>query len=333
MKKNLLPILLLLVLGGAAAYFYLTKSGSTLQPELTNYALKDTAAITKIFLADKQGNKILLERESSKKWMVNKDFIARQDGINNILDAIARVEIKTPINKAAYETILKRLSSIGIKVEIYTDSDSPAKVYYVGGPSKDHTGTEMLLEGSSTPHLTYIPGIYGFLTPRYFVNINEWKDRSIFKYEYGEIAKIRVEYPHDPSESFEITDLGNNMYSLMDISRNIDLPNFDTLALFDYVARFQSISYEGFEETKTEQYIQGIKETTPQQIYTVTDKLGNTKTCTTYLKPAKEDAKDLEGNKIYFDLDRFYAVVDDKDFVVIQHFLFDNIQRKLTDFR
>ena len=67
MKKNLLPILLLLVLGGAAAYFYLTKSGSTLQPELTNYALKDTASITKIFLADKQGNKILLERESSKK--------------------------------------------------------------------------------------------------------------------------------------------------------------------------------------------------------------------------------------------------------------------------
>ena len=63
MKKNLLPILLLLVLGGAAAYFYLTKSGSTLQPELTNYALKDTAAITKIFLADKPIDQDFVEHE------------------------------------------------------------------------------------------------------------------------------------------------------------------------------------------------------------------------------------------------------------------------------
>ncbi|MBL4623808.1 MAG: hypothetical protein JKY42_01505, partial [Flavobacteriales bacterium] len=251
MKKNLLPIILLLILGGAAAYFYATNSSSTLKPELTNYAIKDTSAITKIFLADKRGNEILLERETVKKWHVNKEFIARQDGINNLLDVIARVEIKTPINKAAYETIVKRIASSGVKVEICTDSDSPSKVYYVGGPSQDHTGTEMLLKGSSTPHLTYIPGIYGFLTPRYFVNINEWKDRAIFKYEYGEIAKIKVEYPQDPTESFEITDLGNSTFSLLDLTKNVEVSQYDTLALLDYIARFQNIHYEGFEETKT----------------------------------------------------------------------------------
>ena len=333
MKKNLLPIIILLLLGGVAVYFYATNSRSTLKPELTDYAVKDTSAITKIFLADKRGNQILLERKSTKEWTVNNNFRARQDGIKNLLDAIARVQIKTPINKAAYETIVKRIASSGVKVEIYTDSDSPMKVYYVGGASQDHTGTEMLLEGSSTPHLTHVSGMYGFLTPRYFTNINEWKDRAIFRYEYGEIAKIRVEYPQDPTESFEITDLGNNQFSVLDITKNIEIEKYDTLALLEYISRFQNIHYEGFEETKTEIYIAGIKETTPQQIYSITDKLGNVKVCTTYLKPAHEDATDLDGNKIYFDLDRFYASVDDKDFVVIQHFLFDNLQRKLSDFR
>jgi hypothetical protein len=333
MKKNLLSILLLVILGGLAAYFFFTKSGSTLNSELTEYAVKDTAAITKIFLADKQGNQILLERQSETKWIVNKEFTARQDGVRNLLDVIARVQIQTPINKSAYETIVKRLSSAGIKVEIYTDAESPMRVYYVGGADQEHTGTEMLIEGSSTPHLTHIPGFYGFLTPRYFVNINEWKDREIFRYQYGEIAKIKVEYPQDPTESFEVTDLGNNKFSLLDITTNIDIADYDTLKLLDYIARFQNIQYEGFEETKSEEYINGIKETTPQQIYTITDKLGNIKKCTTYLKPSNEGATDLEGNQIYFDLDRFYAEVNGDDFVVIQHFLFDKLERDLSDFR
>ncbi|MDA9563290.1 hypothetical protein N9R81_01285 [Flavobacteriales bacterium] len=333
MKKNILPIVMLIVLAGISIYFYLTKSGSTLKPELTNYAVEDTAAISKIFLADKAGHTITLERKSTDEWTVNGEFTARQDGVKNLLDAMARVEIKAPVNKSAYETIVKRLSSAGVKVEIYTNGSSPEKVYYVGGSNQEHTGTEMLLEGSSTPHLTHIHGFYGFLTPRFFVNINEWRARNIFKYSYGEIAKIRVEHPMDPTESFEITDLGNNMFSLTDITNNIDIVDYDTLAVLDFISRFQRIDYEGFEETKTKQYIEDIKETTPQHIYSVSNKLGETKTCTTYLKPAQEGATDLEGNEIFFDMDRMYAAINDSDFVVIQHFVFDNLKKNLSDFR
>lgn len=333
MKKNIVSLVLLVVLGGVAAYFYFTKSGSTFKPELTDYAYKDTTNITKIFLADKKGNKILLERENSHKWKVNKEFRARQDGVNNLLDVIARVEVKAPINKAAYEAVVKRIASSGIKVEIYTDSDEPTKVIYVGGSNQEHTGTEMLIEGSSTPHLTHIPGFYGFLVPRFFTNINEWKDRSIFKYEYGQIAKVKVEYPLDPKESFEITDLGNDQFALTDLTNGVDLPDYDTLLLLDYVSRFKNIPYESFEETKTEDFITNITQSKPETIFTVTDKLGNSVVCKTHLKPAHEGATDLEGNPILYDLDRLYAFVNDKDFVVVQHFVFDNLERKLTDFQ
>ncbi len=168
MKKNILPIVMLIVLAGISIYFYLTKSGSTLKPELTNYAVEDTAAISKIFLADKAGHTITLERKSTDEWTVNGEFTARQDGVKNLLDAMARVEIKAPVNKSAYETIVKRLSSAGVKVEIYTNGSSPEKVYYVGGSNQEHTGTEMLLEGSSTPSPHPYPRILWLLNSTFF---------------------------------------------------------------------------------------------------------------------------------------------------------------------
>ena len=188
MTKNLKSILLLVVVATVAIYFYITNNNSTLKKELSDFAVADTASITKIFMADKNGKSILLERINGISWKLNGKYEARQDGINNLLETIKRVTVKAPVNKAAFETVIKKLASNGVKVEIYQNNDKkPSKVYFVGGSNQEHTGTEMLLQGSSIPFLTHIEGFYGFLTPRYFVNENEWKDRTIFRYNYGEL--------------------------------------------------------------------------------------------------------------------------------------------------
>lgn len=334
MKANKKLILILVLLLAVATYFYFNSNSSTLKKELSDFAIKDTSAITKIFMADKAGNKVLLERMGESKWSLNGKYKARQDAINNLLLTMNRVSVKTPVNKAAFETVLKSLASASTKVEIYIgDEKDPSKVYFVGGPNQDHNGTFMLLENSSVPFLTHMEGFNGFLTPRYFTSENDWKDREVFRYKYGEIASIQVEYPQDEESSFVINEVGKDLFTLKKLKTGELITEIDTARLFSFIASFQKINYESAEETKDSTYKAGILRTTPQEIYTVTDKLGNVKTVKTFLKPAHEGATDLEGNPIDFDLDRLYATINDKEFVVIQYFVFDVLKRKVDDFR
>lgn len=331
--KNSLKYILLAVLIIASIYLYFNNSKSTIKEEIADFAVEDTSAITKIFLADQQGNTILLERIDETKWSVNKEFLARKGAINNLLATIKRVSIKAPVNRAAFEPVVKRLSSKATKVEIYMGDEKPAKVYYVGGPNQEHTGTFMLIEGSSVPYLTHMEGFFGYLTPRYFTNIHEWKDRGIFRYKYGEIQSIQVEHPLDKENSFKINEVAPNKFELIDLSSNTLVENYDTTSILEYITYFKSIDYEGTEETKTPEFIDGIKEGTPEQVYTVTDKAGNIKKVTTFIKPVREGATDMSGTPIYHDQDRMYATINDSNFVIVQYFVFDKLNKKLDAFR
>ena len=52
--------------------------GSEPSNQLHDFAVKDTSAITKIFLADKFGATVTLEREDVGEWTVNEDYKAEK---------------------------------------------------------------------------------------------------------------------------------------------------------------------------------------------------------------------------------------------------------------
>ena len=79
MKKNLIALIILAVLAAVAYYVYIERGSGTIKPELRDFAVKDTSAITKIFLADKFGATVTLEREDVGEWTVNEDYKARKD--------------------------------------------------------------------------------------------------------------------------------------------------------------------------------------------------------------------------------------------------------------
>ena len=56
-------VLIIIVAVLAAVYFiFLTKPWSTLKPELKDFAIKDTARISRFFLADKRGNSVTVAK-------------------------------------------------------------------------------------------------------------------------------------------------------------------------------------------------------------------------------------------------------------------------------
>jgi hypothetical protein len=70
MNKRITISLLILISLAIAAYFITRESKSSIKKELKDFAVKDTAAITKIFMADTEGKQVLLERLNETDWQV-----------------------------------------------------------------------------------------------------------------------------------------------------------------------------------------------------------------------------------------------------------------------
>ena len=103
-----------------AGYFLYTNSNSTIRAELRDFAISDTSAIDKIFMADRQGHTILLEKKATGDWSVNGKFRARQDILSNLLFTMKSIEVRSPVGKNLYNHTMKLMASNSVKVEIYS---------------------------------------------------------------------------------------------------------------------------------------------------------------------------------------------------------------------
>ncbi|HIE72996.1 MAG TPA: hypothetical protein EYQ06_01770, partial [Flavobacteriales bacterium] len=150
-----------------------------------NFAVTDTASITKIFIADLKGNSISLDRMENN-WQINNRHKVRNNAMNIILKTIKNISVQRPVSESSYNRVIKDLATNGVKIEIYqTLNKKPTKTYTIGSNTPDHTGTYMLLANQEQPYIMYIIGFNGIMGPRYGlqgqeVNINVWRDKNIF---------------------------------------------------------------------------------------------------------------------------------------------------------
>ena len=72
-KKNLILIVISIVLVVIALILVLTRQSGTMSKKEKSFAVEDTTAIKKIFLADSDGNTVLLQRDEQKGWTVNQN--------------------------------------------------------------------------------------------------------------------------------------------------------------------------------------------------------------------------------------------------------------------
>jgi hypothetical protein len=314
----------------AALIIYFKNNTNTLKPELSDFAFKDTASIGRLFLADQYGKSVTLDRVDNG-WVVNGKYKVRKDLIDHLLETISRVSIKSPVSKSKFETVVKRLSSRGVKIEIYVgDSNEPEKVYYVGKSNQEYSGTYMLLEGSSVPFLMHLEGFRGYLTPRYNTNINEWREKNVFKAKAREIKTLTLTDHQVKEKSFSIEFIGND---LMLKNHQGDLVEMDTNRVRTYLNMFSNVNYEGFEETKDSIYIDSVKNSQPLHTISLSKSDGTQTSISTYLKPNNKGANDAQGIPFPHDMDRLYGLIDRKDFVIIQYNSFDPITKPLSYFQ
>lgn len=329
MKRNRIAIILVIILGALSFWFIINNKKGTIKETLRDFSVQDTAAVNKIFLADKRGNTVTLERKpNGKDWTVNGKYIARADAIQTLMITLRKIDIKEPVGKKAQDNIVKQLATDAIRCEIYSKGDL-VKAYYVGNQTQDMTGTYMILmdpetmKPSAKPFVTYIPGFEGFLTTRYITEEKLWRDRTIFQYLPTDIAAVKLEVPDKPELGYELKIKGNNDYEVTMLSGK-KLSDIDPLAVKQFLTYFQQVNFESLDMGMPQRDIDSTLKSVPINILTVTDIKGKTNSIKFFArKPKKEDRVDSEGRPVKFDLDRMNALlVNTNDFVMVQYYVF-----------
>ncbi len=336
MKKNKSLLIILFSLIIITTFFIYRSTNSTIKKELSDFAIKDTASITKIFIADRNGHSVTLERMNKKEWLLNGKDEPKADFLKLFLDGVYKIDVQSRVSKAAYNNVIKALASSGIKCEIYqNDAQTPSKTYYVGSQTENGLGTFMIIENSTVPFITEIPGFNGYLTPRYSVKTEDWKMPRLFRLEPQDLKSLTVSYSNFPDKSFTITS-ADGKFKIESPSNKKIIEYVDSVAVDNYLTFYKNVFYEAQAKNLTDFKKDSILQYPPSIIVSLTNKAGQTKEVDIYpipYSPSSLPQADEKSGKPQFDLDRIYGYVKpEKEFVIIQHYTFDKLLRQFMDF-
>lgn len=328
-KKSIVTILVLIILSGMAIYFYKQKGGhSTIDKEASDFTIKDTASVDKIFLADKDGKSVLLEK-TKKGWMLNNTYPVRPDAIDMLLYTMRMVEVRSPVSKSSFKTVLKILASKSTKVEVYSKGNK-IKQYYVGHPTQDHLGTYMLLtniddnENYPEPFITHIPGFDGFLSTRYYTDELDWRDRVIMNYKAPQIKQIKLDLHQMKDSSFVIDLISMQRFAIKNGKQQPIA--FDEGKLKQYITYFYNLNTEVVLEKGNKLADSLSKFGKPFATLTIYDRNDGQQSCDFFYKKAIDAKNEQYGMLYQYDPDKLFVRYNEgKDYGVAQYYVFGKI--------
>ena len=309
-----------------------------------DYNIEDVAAVTRIYMADKQNNEVLLTRTADSTWVVDNTYPANQPMVDLLLETMNTMRIRQQVNRNAIPNVVKDISAHGIKVEVYARKplvsifglklftrDRRIVTYYVGRETQDMMASYMYRDGDKVPYIIHIPGFRGFLTPRFVTEPLKWRSHSIVDLDVNAIARIQLEIPSTPEEGFVVLNNGAGFDFETAAGR---APRFDTARVAQLLSSFTWLNFDEFASivpNSNDSSLVGA----PRTILTITDTAGHETELRTYIKYYNpDDIEAVPDTTMYntFDLDRLYAIINRTDTVLIQYYVFDKILQPASYF-
>lgn len=238
MKRIGLLAIILIILLGLAYWLWQGREeykDSFAEVEHTQFAVENAREVLhKIFLADKQGNQALFEKQSDGSWTytnqaTGKVFRPSPNAFNNLMETVEKVRARNRVPAASVNSVLKGIGSIGIKVELYNKQDKKMRTYYIGGPADAGQATFAVMEGSEVPYMVYLPKFSGSIDTRYTCREEALRDKAMLRLNPKKIAWLEMEYysPEQRPYSFHIDCNGGEDYKLRPLYQ---MPNGEDVA-------------------------------------------------------------------------------------------------------
>lgn len=329
-RRLLLLVLVLAVLGGIAWWLQQRSTATTLDAPLTDFAVPDTARVTRLFITDTKGHVSDVRREGDR-WTVNGRYEARQPLVAMALKTLLRVEVRSPVPKSGEPMVLRTMAGTSTKVEIYEGSSSPSKVWIIGHATKDHFGTYMVLEKpgegrSSAPFIMGMGGFTGVLSPRFPATEDSWRSPHVFRYpDLHELAQVDVNLVGRPEASYRIENRGTGLPRLLAPSGQ-PLP-MDTVLVQGALLPYKEFNYE-YIDRKTPR--DSLLAASPNFVLTLTPRTGAPETMKLWYMPYHGEAGGFNEPRPIHDPMRMFALVQDTLLVVVQRQYTDRMTQPVT---
>jgi len=337
MARTLLYLLAVLILG-AGVWFFLFRDHKVFNDQATNFTVRDTAAIGRIFLANNNGDRVSLDRTDTG-WLVDKQYPALEAHVQNLLRTLVSQEVQGPVPKKAFNTVVQDMAGNAIKCELYNRQGKLMRRFFIGLETYNYTGTYMLMDGAEAPYIVQIPGFTGLLTPRYSPMPLFWRDRLVMNHPPADIQSVSVRYPLANINNFAVSWDGKDTNSLV-----VNLPaemNFGgrkpitgkTRAYLNFYTNLYGEAYlngtAGLDTMLASVPLKGEVTIQPRQ--------GAAEKIQLYYYPLNRRSKNLANDDPDFenqwDSDRYYAVVHGgKDTMLVQRRIFDRLLRRGYEF-
>ena len=347
-KRNKIICIIVIVMG--IATFLVAHFGSKDATFEQDFHISDPQTITKIFLADKENYSVTLSRkDNDTTWLVDGTYNASQPLVDLLIETLNTMRIRSQINKAAVGNIITDLASNSTKVEVYQTRyfinwfkgkfklfprEKHTVTYYVGRETQDQMASYMFREGDKYPYIIHIPGFRGILNPRFPTDPIAWRSHSIVDLDVKHIQSIELQITDSPEESFIIRRNGETFEMELTATHQI-VPGFDTLRVAQLLSSFTQLNFDEYAQAVPKAELDTTFKKSPRTILTITDIDGNKSDIKTYLKYRNpDDVQAMPDTTMYnvFDLNRLYAIINSKDTVLIQYFVFDNILQPASFF-
>ncbi|MCB2195534.1 MAG: DUF4340 domain-containing protein [Bacteroidetes bacterium] len=328
--KNLKLYLILAVLIIIAGIFYFSNNKGTLNLRVADFSVDQYQDITKIEIISPQ-EKLKLEL-TNNQWKVNDKYWATEKYVKNLLLALNRLTILSPVSKAEKEQVASILKADGMLVKVYKNRRT-VKEFYVSKPSMNQEKTYMMMKKSSEPFIVSIPAFRGLLADLFITDENYWRNKTIFDYEPQNIKSIRVEYPEEQIKSFQVNNYNDGTFAVQNLVETKFIEDFDVEKVARYFTYYQRIVFEDVVRDLSQGKIDSVLKATPYCIITVKDDSDEENKITIYRKPS-EKKYDEFGQELKFDYDRAYASFNqNKELIIIQYYIFDPLFKEIDYFR
>ena len=333
-KKTLIALVLLTI--AALTYYFLNKKPLGINyKDIADFSIDDTAHIDKIFIADRQGKTIELDKIGAKNWIINKNKLADFSKVELLLYTVKNMKVLRPVPASEHNTAVGDLATLGIKAQFYINGEL-FKTFYVGSGTQEQNGTYMLIEGSSKPYAVHIPGFFGFLTPRFISDSLVWRDRTVFNFLPNQIKSIEVKYTNDTKGFFiDNTNLQNPQILYLNQQPK---PITDKQFLKFYIASFKNLNFDGYDENQSQNLIDSVLKTNIIASLKIVDLNGKEHHLKLYNKAIDKHTKNIvdetTGKELAYDSERYWAFFNnDKSLMLVQHYNFGKVLKLIDDFK
>ena len=345
--KNSIWIIACVVILTIAVVLIVTRKSGTMDDSQKDFAVKDTAAITAIFMANTTGSESLLEK-TENGWILNKEYEIIDYNVQQLLGSIYNLTVRDIVPKSARENINKRMASGSTKVEIYyTDyrisigklrlfKFKNKKSYYLGQPTRDNLGNYAIMEGADIPCVVHVPGFRGFAGAKFSALPDDWRSHNVVRLRQSQIQEIVSTDISNNANSFRITRSGNRGFDIFNLAKNQQISPYDTLHLLDFLSEFRDLNYESMVYDISAGEKVSILKNKFKEI-SITDVDGKKTTITMFHLENEYNEGEFEHEIDFmesYSRDRFYAVFNGNtnEIFICQYFVFDRIVQPVEFF-